>query len=58
MRIAALFLIALSYSGCGMLLGVKEIKSGDTTIKFATGFDLGANATSTDTADLKRSIRP
>lgn len=52
-------LIAEFLTGCGMLLGVKEIKTGGgTQIKFATGFDFGVAANAIDTVDDRRGIKP
>ena len=46
-------------SGCVPLVtGIKEYKSGDTTISFITGFDVGASASGTDTLDNNIGIKP
>ncbi len=46
-------------SGCiPLVTGVKEYKSGDTTISFISGFDVSAAANGIDTVDNNRGIRP
>ena len=46
-------------SGCvPAILGIKEYKSGDTTISLITGFDVGASASGTDTLDNNIGIKP
>lgn len=46
-------------SGCVPLVtGIKEYKSGDTTISFITGFDTSASLNGIDTVDNQRGIRP
>jgi hypothetical protein len=49
----------LALQGCVPLVtGIKEYKSGDTTISFITGFDTSASLNGIDTVDNQRGIRP
>lgn len=59
MRALIAILIVVSLSSCGMLLGVKEIRTaGGTQIKFNTGFGAEASFSESDTLDNRRGIRP
>lgn len=58
MRVLAIIL-CFSLTGCGMVLGVKEIKTaGGTVIKFNSGFGFEASASGSDTLNNNRSIKP
>jgi hypothetical protein len=50
-------LTLLSLTSCGMITGVKKIKTaGGTEIDFATGFDFGMSANAVDRVDNRRGI--
>lgn len=52
-------LLCFSLSGCGMILGVKEIKTaGGTVIKFNSGFGAEASFSESDTLNNNRAIKP
>ena len=54
-----LAVVIITQTGCvPAILGIKEYKSGDTTISFITGFDVGASASGTDTLDNNIGIKP
>jgi hypothetical protein len=58
MRLALTLLLTLSLSGCGMLLGVKEIKTaGGTVIKFNSGIGFEASTTQSDTLSNNRGMK-
>jgi hypothetical protein len=58
MRIIIALLLALNLSGCGMLLGVKEIRTaGGTHIKFNSGFGAEASFSESDTLDNRRAMK-
>lgn len=46
-------------TGCiPLVTGIKEYKSGDTTISFITGFDTQASLNGIDTVNNQRGIKP
>lgn len=56
---AACGIVAITQTSCVPLItGIKEYKSGETTISFITGFDTSASLNGIDTVDNQRGIKP
>lgn len=54
-----IILVACYFNACvPMVLGIKDIESGDTTIHFITGGDVSASLNGVDTVDNNRGINP
>lgn len=59
MKILILTVSILLLSGCiPLVTGIKEYKSGSTTISFITGFDTQASLNGIDTVNNQRGIKP
>lgn len=59
LRVGLVLLCLTAQTGCiGQVLGIKRIKSGDTTIDFTTSVGVNADISQGDTLENKRGIRP
>lgn len=58
MKLLMVFIV-LSLTSCGMILGVKEVRTaGGTVVKFNSGFGAEASFTESDELSNSRGIRP